>query len=225
MKVRSENLLPQTIAALAAALCFAAPASAQILLRYDFDGTSLAASSVNPNLSGSDVNFTGSTAAQVGFADLFVVNSGDGANSPSTAVANSSYFQFTITPASGYKMTLASFDLDAAYGSPGSGFDLRSSVDNFATTLAAGNIGTGYPNFTTYNIALTDPAYLDIADDLTFRIYNYAGGSNPSGGYDNITVNGSTAVVPEPASVATIAALGLVAFALNRRRSMQPARR
>lgn len=132
--------------------------------------------------------------------------------------ADSEYILFTLSLDSGFQMSLDQFSFKAARGgsSAGRGYDLRSSLDDYQNTLATSNIATqrseGFSN-----ISITLGTEFDnLEAPVTFRIYVYSTGTGSSIEFDDITVDGSLAVVPEPAA----GLLGMLALGglLRRRR-------
>jgi hypothetical protein len=115
------------------------------------------------------------------------------------AVANNKYFEFTLTPRFELDLESLTFNVARGGGSTPRGVVVRSSIDNFAADLFSADIATARPTFTPVNIDLSGPAYQNLMDPITFRIYSYSTGAGASLDYDDITVNG---VIPEPASVA-----------------------
>jgi hypothetical protein len=195
--------------------------SAQILLEYTFPSSgSLAPTTVDANASATSINFTGSTASQFALAaNVLTINSGVGASSAATAVSANSYIQFTLSPDSGFVLNLTSFSFSGAYGPPaGGGFVVRSSRDGYSADLASGQITTQYPTLSSYQADLTNPSFQDVSEAITFRTYIFSnpGGGNPAIVLDDLRVNGTLTVVPEPAAVSMFAAAGIVGFALFR---------
>ncbi len=173
-------------------------------------------------------------------APFLRVTTADGNTTPSTAFSQNRYFQFSITASLGSDVDLSSLTFNVARGGDGNprGFLVRSSADNFATTLTATGspalttnadaTTTGYdittvrPNYTAVNIPLTAAAFQNIqslsGSAITFRVYSYAPAVGSSVDYDDITVNG-TVTVPEPASagLVTMGAIGLLSARRRRR--------
>jgi hypothetical protein len=148
---------------------------------------------------------------------------------PNAAQTNNKYFQFSLTAPAGSDVDLTTLTFDIARGGGGTprGFFIRTSLDNFASTLAVtgtpaftanavnaiGNdVTTVRPNYTAASADLS--AFQNIQDQpggtLTFRVYTYAPAAGNSLDFDNITINGNASNVPEPASLALIGLGGLV---------------
>lgn len=137
---------------------------------------------------------------------------------PAAAVTGNKYFEFTVTPEAGYQFTLDSigFDVTRGGGSTPRGYLLRSSVDNYATDLAGGDLLTARPTYTPVAVTLGS-TYADLTTPVTFRFYNYAPAAGNSIDYDNLSLSGTVTAVPEP-SVFAMAALGGLALLLTSRR-------
>jgi hypothetical protein len=137
------------------------------------------------------------------------------ANSASAAVTNGVYFSFTVTPNA--SMSLTNLQFDAARGGTGTprGYDIRSSVDNYAATLGTADLATVRPAYTPVNIDLSAPAFQDLTAPVTFRFYVYSTGGGASVDFDNIALNGTA--TPEPASLTLIGLGGVVLLRRSRK--------
>lgn len=192
------------------------------ILAYNFTG--LAPSTLDANASASNVNFTGSSASQFTLAGVLAVNAAIGATDAATAVSNASFFQFSITPNSGYLMDLTELTVLGSSGTvslPNNGYVVRSSVDGFSTDLASGAFQTSFPTYTTISVDLSGSEFQNLTAQTTFRIYTWRdAGTNPAAAYDNLVLNGSIVPIPEPGTMALgIAAVGmLIVTAISRRR-------
>ncbi len=144
------------------------------------------------------------------------------------AIAGNDYISFTVTPTAGNAFTATSFDFIWDHSSTGpSAVTLRSSFDGFAADL--GTL-TGLPaaNQTVFS-SIAISGLSNIAAATTFRLYGY-GGTAPTGtaGFDtinggtdpNVIFNGtvSPTAVPEPSTVALLAAAGIGGVFLRRNR-------
>lgn len=150
------------------------------LVRYEFPGWppgSLDPSLIEFNLSASSVNFTGSTASQGSFSALPAQNVlsvlfDSRSLTLADAFSNNSYFQFMVVPDMGYSLDLTSLEFDVAVEliAPSS-YEVRSSVDNYSTSLFSGtpfSIG-----FFPVSVPLTEAAFQGIVEPVTFRFYGY----------------------------------------------------
>lgn len=117
-------------------------------------------------------------------------------NSPS--LNPNDYFEFILTPNSGYEIDFVNFVYTGqASGTGPVNFAFRSSLDSFTT-----NIGT--PIATGATIDLSAAVYQDITEAITFRIYGW-GASSGLGTFsvDDFTFNGSVTALGTCTSVST----------------------
>ncbi|UMY66633.1 MULTISPECIES: hypothetical protein [unclassified Flavobacterium] len=100
------------------------------------------------------------------------------------------YFEFTMTPASGYQISLVSLVYTGQTSGTGpTNFALRSSVDSYAS-----NIGT--PTATGATISLSGASYQNLTSAITFRLYGW--GASAAGGtfsINDFTFNGTVSTV------------------------------
>lgn len=137
------------------------------------------------------------------------------------------YIGFTITPENGAVFNLGALYFNEAanntFGAPAQ-WQLRSSVDAFASTIASGTITSGFQDIASagYTVINLPSSFDAVSNAVEFRLYgtdfstfsNQWFVANPSEGpYANFTLDG--VLVPEPASMALI---GLGGFAMIRRR-------
>ncbi|MDI1255401.1 MAG: T9SS sorting signal type C domain-containing protein [Flavobacterium sp.] len=103
------------------------------------------------------------------------------------------YFEFTLTPNSGYEIDFVNFIYTGqASGTGPTAFSFRSSLDNYVAEI-------GTPTALGANISLAGAAYQDVAIPVTFRIYGYtASGAAGTFSVNNFTFNGSVNVSPIP---------------------------
>ena len=124
-----------------------------------------------------------------------------GSNWPLTATIDANkYYQFTVTPTSGYQFTPSSmsFIWDRSGTGPSS-LAIRSSLDNYATDIAVLN---GVTASTSAFNTLVMSAMGDVQVTTTFRIYAYnATGAGGTAGFDtgsnvnNIILYGTTSLI------------------------------
>jgi hypothetical protein len=114
----------------------------------------------------------------------------------STTSAVGDYVYFSVTPQA-YRITITSVSF--AFNNSATGptqLVVRSSADNFMANIGVAAVTT---TFNTLSISL---AYIDIEATTTFRIYGYSASSG-SGALrlDNLTINGTVALVPLPVNL------------------------
>lgn len=117
-----------------------------------------------------------------------------GATNASTAISNDSYFYFSISPTSGNSLSLTTLTFNIARGGATTprGYDIRSSVDNYATTLGTADVATQRPTWTSVSIDLSGASFQGVTSSITFRIYLYAPTTTNTLDIDDITINGTT---------------------------------
>jgi hypothetical protein len=108
-------------------------------------------------------------------------------------VLNQADFLFTLTANTGFVLNLASLNFDTMRGGASTprGYEVRSSVDNFATTLARADVPTARPALTPVAIDLSGSVFQNLSA-ITFKSYSYTTGAGVSMDYDSIVVNGLT---------------------------------
>lgn len=137
-------------------------------------------------------------------------------------LTNSTYIQFTLTPDAGTAVAInyigfgARVLINSTTVSSPTTYSIRSSVDNYATSLLTQTFtqGTAY---NPYNNTISLTGAVDEA--VTFRIYLYgSGGESRSGNtrIDDLTVS----AVPEPSTYALMGLAGVVTLVALRRRKV-----
>lgn len=124
------------------------------------------------------------------------------ANSWNTAnIDLTAYFEFTLTPATGYKISFTSFVYTGqASATTINGFAFRSSVDNYAA-----NIGTPTANGAT--IDLSAAAYQNRTSAITFRLYAWgsSAASTTTFSVNDFTFNGTVDSLNPPSVTTALA--------------------
>lgn len=217
-------------------LCFCSfwggPLSADIIAQYAFDASSPASSDASTHWDTSDVsNGPGVpltlSGAQGNPAPGIQITFGDFDNGDlNGALLAGDYYAFDITPDPGARLTLTTFTFDiwktASAGATVSA-TLFSSVAGFASAGdAIGNgqlVGTGQAG-AFFNRSIDVSGLLEITGLTSFRLYLDDGNATNNANnlrLDNLVLNGTVQVVPEPSSL-ILAGLGFCALFLRRRR-------
>lgn len=168
-----------------------------VLVQYSLTGSSLATTSNDTNVSGGSLtngSLTSMAADTPGYASdpALVCAPAASATSEATAVTNSSYYSFTVTPGSGVSMNLTTLTFNAARGGAGTprGYGVRSSIDAYAADIQTADLTTVRPTFSAISVDLTGASYQKLTAAVTFRIYVYAPSTGNSVDFDDITLNG-----------------------------------
>jgi len=128
------------------------------------------------------------------------------------------YFNFIITPASGYLLNLTSFKYTGRSSDNGpTSFAFRSSLDSFTADI-------GSPTATGTTIDLTSTAFQSLQSPVEFRLFGW--GASTGGGtfsVNDFSFAGNVVAVPEPGSLtlAAIAVAGGLGVRRLRRRGPQ----
>jgi hypothetical protein len=119
------------------------------------------------------------------------IDPGAGSTNADQAVANGTYFEFTLIANDGFFLDLDNLMFGAARGGSGTprGWVLRSSVDGFANNIATADATTVRPDLKLYTVDLSNPVYKDLTE-IIFRIYTYVPAGGQSVEYVDVTVNG-----------------------------------
>jgi trimeric autotransporter adhesin len=216
--------MKKTIAMIMSVGLMAGVANADVLAAWDFDGGT-----------GAEVSVAAGTVISPGIETPVLILRGDGVNASNNAgrfnannwtetslaeaIAANDYFTWSLTASENYTLSISSIDFNFQRSNTGGAdWALRSSVDSFGSDLAS---FTGLANGTSESIDLS-AAGLDGLSSIEFRFYGYnrtgtAGTAGFEGTGDDLVVNGTVTVVPEPASIALIGA-GLALVSGFRRR-------
>jgi autotransporter-associated beta strand protein len=118
-------------------------------------------------------------------------------STPDIAIANNADFKFTLTANAGFLLDLTSLTFDVMRGGASTprGYDVRSSIDNFAATLGTADVPTARPTFTPVVIDLTGSPFQNLTT-ITFKIFGYTPATGSSMDYDNIVINGAAESLP-----------------------------
>lgn len=131
------------------------------------------------------------------------------------------YLTFTITPNPGHVLNLDEFSFDiraVGMSSPYTAYyQVRTSVDGFASAVVWGSVTSASGSFTTITTSL-GPSFKNLGS-IEFRML-FSDSNQGAVNYilvDNITVVGSTVLVPEPEESVVVAGLALVGLAAWRK--------
>jgi len=199
------------------------------------DGYDPAAVSItaDPNVSG-PTDGTALAAQNVGLSRFwntefagFSASSANGTTLESTEFGTG-YFQFTLSGLNAAKLRLSSLAMASARGGgdPATqtrGFKLYAAVNGQAFSFNDTPI-LDVPNESGIRTAptpltadLSGPAYQDVSS-VAFRYYPLTPATGNTMDFTGFTITGTTVGVPEPTSAAALAAVGLLAAGLKRRR-------
>jgi hypothetical protein len=131
------------------------------------------------------------------------------------------YFEFTLTPDSGYEFSLSSISFGyRATGTGPNAFAVRSSSDSFASALTSGVITSDSSWHSTGTLSIT---LSSLTAATTLRVYGF-GASSGSGTLrvDDVTLNGTVTAIPEPSAYAALLGAVALAGAMLRRRRLRP---
>jgi len=106
------------------------------------------------------------------------------------------YFSFTVAPDPGYELDLAELAFNVARGGASTPrtYDIRTSVDEFATSLSGVvEVATERPTFTPVSINLSGLEFQNLTSPITFRVHFFTPTFNQNLDFDDITVNGIVA--------------------------------
>jgi hypothetical protein len=210
-------------------LCVAGAAQADLLLAFDFR-TYLGTETQGTNTS-ADANIQtpayivrGAGISGSANADRFNGTGWDGYTDADNALAGGNYFEFSITPASGYYMSITQVFFQVQRSNTGaSNLVLRASFDSYANNLAAPLIDFAGNNATvsyTANTSATSQLQ-NVSGTMTFRVIGWTGATGGSMGFegpgDDIVIYGTTVAIPEPTTALMVALGALVTVGLRRK--------
>ena len=134
---------------------------------------------------------------------------------------DTSYFSFTVTPTSGYELSLTSISFNYLSSSTGpNSYSLASSVDSYGTPLASGSLTQAPPTVHSSDWHTNSPSIALAATSPTTIRLSASGASSASGvvRVDRVTINGTVTAVPEPSTYGAMAGVLALAWAVVRRR-------
>ena len=195
-----------------AAIALAASAfAAQAQINWNFtDANTTPDGGVPPNVIVSDLTAgnsslaINSTSASTGYTGASGGNNAAVSAVPGTLnISTSTYYQFTLTPASGYQINATDFTFgNRSTASGPTVLSLRSSIDGYTTDLASQAVANDSV-WRLVTMAFTATGAIDEA--VTFRLYGSGGSSTASNWrIDDLNFTASAALVPEPSTYAMI---------------------
>lgn len=198
---------------------------AAVIALYPFDTIASGSSpslDTDPNSTASSI-FAGAGVSMVSSSTGNPTPSGAMQNANTTteafAISGNDYFEFTITPQSGYQMDLTSLSLQYQRNnlSAPTNLFIRSSVDSYGSNLFSdGSLPAG--SFETGTLSLSSIlSFQDLTSAVTFRIYAWGGSGATSLRFDNVTLSGTMSAVPEPSSCLMLV-MGLAVLSRGLRR-------
>lgn len=231
MKMNRFKIVKTSVAALAAAAFLCAgfqSANAAVLANYNFNSSNGNSSDTDPDSTASAFTATGLTTSYLD--PNFVAGDTIAVRATTASMASTistDYYSFTITPTAGNRLSLSGtaaltfqYARNTGFGGAEFSWAVRSSLDGFTANIATGaTTGSG----TWFNASVNLGAGFDFEDGtaVTFRIYVADGTANSATAYgylDNVVLNGTVSVIPEPVNVALgVFGLCAVGFAAGRR--------
>jgi hypothetical protein len=226
--IASRALNGHQVACLAlpmAAIVFGGTARGDLVAQYSF--TDITAGVLNRNATTVAANVTAGSitdsptvnaqvtsvltrATGIGYATQPVLAAARGA-AVEGSVRSNVYFTFAVSANSGFELDLSSLTFNVAQGSTSAvlntrDYDIRTSLDNFANSLTGTtSIGTNRPTFTPVTLNLSGAQFQDLMSPLTFQFRFFSTtGAGQNIDFDDITVNGTVAAVPEASSLAFV---------------------
>ena len=147
----------------------------------------------NPYTTG-DMKHANITVSGIGQTGLNNISAADRYNfddwGTGTAINPGKYFSFSLTPSTGYKMSLSNFvytgtrETNSGGNAGPTSFAFRSSADAYATDI-------GVSSDAGANIGLGAATYQNLSSVIQFRFYGWNGGSNGDYSINDFTFNGS----------------------------------
>jgi hypothetical protein len=189
-----------------------APSLSAQLVVYSFSGNTAAATSTGSSVTAS--SFTGSNSPSLsnsspvssGSGSYYITQTGWTGLSPGI-----NYFEFTLTPNSGYSLTLSSVSFLSRSSPTGpTAYYFRSSADAYVSDLKSGALINDFAWYATGNQSIS----LTSISATTFRLY--ANAASAGGGtlrIDDFTANGTVSAIPEPSTYAAL--LGVFALGVG----------
>lgn len=218
--------LAATLVATFAASAVSALSGQTSLVTYSFTGGVTQATSVHALLTASafssaDAGATSNTSpvssGYTGASGGYYFND----NNWTGTAPGTNYFSFSLTPTTGYSLTLdsLSFGYRGSSASSPTSFVVRSSADGYTGNLVTGSLSADGGWYHTGTQSIT----LSFTDTTTLRIYaNGASAGTATLRVDDVQLAGALSAIPEPSTYAAMAGGAALAFAAWHRRRRQP---
>jgi hypothetical protein len=149
------------------------------------------------NSNGTVATWLGSSTASSGYTGSSgSYNAGNAARTGAinTGASGSAYFEFTLTPATGYSVSFSAISFGTRSTSTGpQAYALRSSLDGYVGDIATGTITNNSTWALKSNTSISFSGTSGTA--ITFRIYGYSGTGTPSSGTINWKIDDLTIAV------------------------------
>jgi hypothetical protein len=149
----------------------------------------------------------GTTSASSGYTGASgTTNAGAAARTGvlNTASSGSAYFEFTVTPNSGFSFSITSISFGSRSTSTGPvSFSLRSSADSYASDLTTGTLGT---NNSTWTLRSSTGLSISRSAATTYRIYGFGGAGTASANTANWRIDDLTVTMTASGAETTPAA-------------------
>ncbi|HMP75595.1 MAG TPA: PEP-CTERM sorting domain-containing protein [Kiritimatiellia bacterium] len=210
--------MKKIIAIAAVVLLGSHAAKADLLVGWDFAGLAgITTGSVTSNVADADMADTSTMLISRGSGLTPASNTGGyAANNWSTTFDTTDYYEFNAIADDGYIFDVTNITLNIRRSGTGpSNFVIRSSADNFTSDLDA--------FVAVANGAYASPITLSAQTNVTFRLYGYdasgaAGSMNLGGTGNDLVIQGTISVVPEPGTLAILSLGFLSLYGIRRRR-------
>lgn len=186
----------------------------------------LSASSLGTNVASASLTLGGGVSAS-GAAGTFGGSNFD-TTSLTAAITSGDYLSFTITPTSGYALSISSITLNSGVSTEVTNFNvsLLSSATGWTAAQSLHDYSFASTGAPAQSITLTSsPALQNVSGSLEFRLYGWRDPNGTStfrirnlAGSD-LVINGTVSAIPEPSAYAAAAGLFILGCALWRRRS------
>jgi hypothetical protein len=236
MKHMNTNMKRRTahwITATGLGLGLLATAAHAQIVTYPISSTSgnspnLAATGVSSHITASDLTVVGM--GRISFTQTF-----SSSGWPVGSIDTGKYFQFSVTPESGYAVTYSTLTYSLfrtqLVTTDVKTWELRASLDGFTSSniLLANNSLTDVPSLEMKLFSNNISALGTQSGQVTFRLYGQDDGTTGgglaglanrtefAGTGSNVLLGGSVSAVPEAEHIGMIAAAGLLAFGVLRR--------